>query len=141
MARAQKIVDRMLRPYIEQYERQQEEMERNHHKYYTTLPEIMVSSCNVTYQCRKLQLTIIIVSPSQKEHAKTKEQWKKDAALKKQRKSSTASVIRKKRKPEENAKIISALIQEERKCVAELLQIAFRINLHCLDCFQKIKTL
>lgn len=56
MARAQKIVDRMLRPYIEQYERQQEEMERNHHKYYTTLPEIMVSSCNVTNQCRKLEI-------------------------------------------------------------------------------------
>ena len=43
MARAQRIVDKMLRPHIEQYERQQEELERNHHKYYTTLSEIMVS--------------------------------------------------------------------------------------------------
>lgn len=55
MARAQKIVDRMLRPYIEQYERQHEEMERNHHKYYTTLPEIMVSSLITLPQCTKLQ--------------------------------------------------------------------------------------
>lgn len=42
MARAQKVVDKMLRPHIERYERQQEELQRNHHKYYTTLPEIMV---------------------------------------------------------------------------------------------------
>lgn len=39
---AQKVVDKMLRPHIEKYERQQEELEKNHSKYYTTLPEIMV---------------------------------------------------------------------------------------------------
>lgn len=42
MQRAQRIVDRMLRPHIDRYERQQEELDANHHKYYTTLPEIMV---------------------------------------------------------------------------------------------------
>lgn len=42
MARAQVIVEKMLRPHIERYERQQEELQQNHHKYYTTLPELMV---------------------------------------------------------------------------------------------------
>lgn len=40
--RTDKIIENMLRPHIEKYERQQEEMQKNHHKYYTTLQEIMV---------------------------------------------------------------------------------------------------
>lgn len=47
MARTQKIVEKMLRPHIEQYQRQQEELDKNDHKYYTTLPEIMVSQLAV----------------------------------------------------------------------------------------------
>lgn len=43
MKRTDKIIEKILRPEMERYKNQEEEFKKNHHKYYTTLEEIMVS--------------------------------------------------------------------------------------------------
>lgn len=58
MERAQKIVDKMLQPHLERYARQKEELDQDRHKYYTTLPEIMVNPLNLSSLSKKINFKL-----------------------------------------------------------------------------------